>query len=642
MSLRLVLAVGGALASAGGLVLMNAPPETIPWAPRGPLERYVHNPAETCAGFALAIVAAAMFAWATRAPRQESPLVVAAVRAPAVGRARVFGAIAVVCAVGLALRLALGRYATGDLLLFVTGLAMATLALRSADRRQARSTGIRWIDIALGFVIAVVTAWVHSKGSTHWLFALIGDEIPFFEMARAIARGEREWNAFDVVGGVYETHAFLDSAYHATVMRGIGRMDVVGWRLSLALLAGASAALLYLAGVVLRGRPLGFAAAAVLGSSHYLMAFSHIGYNNSHAVFYNVLAALMLGLAWRTGRWHHHWLAGVALGLCLYTFLAAAAFWIVAAVVLVTEIVLRRSWRHRMAVAFAALGFAATVAPALWVTRPERLTRVLSKNSVELVVSHHPAAAAGGVQSENLIRSGLALWADEQITGHHLGGRLLDPVTGVLLILGLAAAAAAWRGFAERMALTWFAGGLILVAVSHYEPSPSTSRLLVVLPGVALLSGLAVDRLAVASGRARLAVGGVVCVALVLALPTLNLHQLFVVSPRKMAPNRAVMVMKALQEHAPRAVVDVGTPDGNVPWMLQAYPWLEERYRSFSDGQWHAGEPLPIDGDPIVYVDPSSEPLVDVVPARLPAHYRRVEDRDPSGQYRVVLFVPAP
>jgi len=237
----------------------------------------------------------------------------------------------------------------------------------------------------------------------------------------------------------------------------------------------------------------------------------------------------------------------------------------------------------------------------------------------------------------------LAFWSDELITGHHLGGSLVDPLTGALLILGLATALLGRRGYAERLALVWFIGGLVLVAVSHYEPGPSTSRLLIVIPAVALLCGLAVCRIvrAFEPTRRRLVAGVVVCFALGSVLPWLNLHQLLVVSPRKMIPSHVVMVMKALQEHAPHTVVEVGSRyDGEMDGVGSAYPWLKDRYRFL--GEDELAEMMPGAGAsrPVFFVDEESRHLLERLRARLPPDYRSVEDRDRSGQYRTHLFVP--
>ena len=629
----------------GGIALVHAPADTVPWIDAGWLEghRDLPNLAEIIAGLVLALAAAALIVATTPRPatRPAEPRPPGggdetAVRKPwRMGAASSAGAGA--CAVALALRLADRVADVVDIALFAALLALGALTVRSLDRRRRRPTGIRTADLSAAAAIAAGTTLLHSIGSDHWLFAWIGDEIPFFEHARDIVGGA-PWNAFDVVGGVYATHSWLDTAYHAAVMAVVG-VDVVGWRLAVALLMGAAAAGVYLIGVVAGGRFVGCAAAALLASSHYLMAFSHIGYNNSHAVFANVVAALALTLAWRTGRWHHHWLTGAALGLCLYTFLAALVFWAVAGVVVAWEILHRRSRRHLLAVAFAVLGFTVTVIPALWVTTLDRLEHIGTKNTVALAAEHHPGRGPMELRLEMLARSALSFWSDTLARGHHVGGALVDPLTGALLILGLLAACAHLRGWVERLALAWFVVGIVLVAASCYDPWPSTSRLLTLIPAVALLGALAIRRIVEPLGARAAALSGLL---LWLLLPWLNLRQLFVESPKHaMSSGRFVMVLKAMHEHAPRPIVDVGTePDPPLLATLPAYPWLKDRYRFLPHGEMTAeAVRQAVDAGAVFFLGPASQDLADELRSRLPPTFQQVEDMDRMGRSRTTLFV---
>jgi hypothetical protein len=651
-----VARAAGLLLLGGGLALVHAPAGTLPWVGAAWLEghRDLPNLAEVIFGLSLAFAAAAIVVAATPRPRLASappaPPTLEGANEPTVREPWLMGALAGACAFALAFRLTDRVADLVDLALLAALLALGALAVRSLDRRRRRPTGIRPADLGAAAAIAAATTLLHSIGSDHWLFAWIGDEIPFFEHARDIVGGA-PWNAFDVVGGVYATHSWLDTAYHAAVMAVVG-VDVVGWRLAVALLMGAAAAGVYLIGVVADGRFVGCAAAALLASSHYLMAFSHIGYNNSHAVFANVIAALALTLAWRTGRWHHHWMAGAALGLCLYTFLAALVFWAVAAVVLLWEMLRRRSRRHLFAVVFAVLGFTVTVVPALWVTTLDRLEHIGTKNTVALAAEHHPGRGPMELRLEMLMRSALSFWSDTLARGHHVGGALVDPLTGALLILGLLAACAHLcrsppqerhlvriGGWVERVALVWFALGIVLVAASCYDPWPSTSRLLTLIPAVALLGALAIRRIVEPLG-ARAAVAS--ALLLWLLLPWLNLRQLFVESPKRaMSSGRFVMVLKAMSEHAPRPIVDVGTaPDAPLVATLPAYPWLKDRYRFLPHGEMTA-EALrqAVDAGAVFFVDQASQHLAEDLRSRLPPAFQQIEDTDRMGRYHTTLFV---
>jgi hypothetical protein len=327
------------------------------------------------------------------------------------------------------------------------------------------------------------------------------------------------------------------------------------------------------------------------------------------------------------------------LGLCLYTFLAGILFWAVAAVVVLWEILRRRSPRHRLAVAFTLLAFALTVAPALWITTLDRLGHVGTKNTIALAAEHHPGTEPLDLRLETLLRSVLSFWSDDLITGHHLGVALVDPLTAALLVLGLVAACVQLSGWAERLAVVWLVVGMVLIAASHYEPTPSTSRMLTLMPAVALLAGVAVQRVATPLG-ARAAAASVLLLWLV--LPPLNLHQLFVASPaRAMAAGRVVMVMKAMQEHAPRPIVDVGTePDGDIEATLGAYPWLADRYRFLPHDDMPA-EALQraVDAGAVFFLDQGSRHLVEDLRSRLPPDFQEIDDVERARQYHTTGFV---
>jgi hypothetical protein len=633
----------GLLLLAAGLALVHAPPGTLSWihGPWAEGHRDMPNPAETAAGVVLAFAAAALVVAVTpRRPAAASAPSNDVAREPVKPRPLVWALGGLTCASALALRLADRVADIVDVALLAALLGLGALAVRGLDRRRRRPTGIRGADLGAAAVIAAGGTALHSIRLDHWLFAWIGDEIPFFEHARDVVAGAA-WNAFDIVGGVYATHSNLDTAYHAAVMALVG-VDVIGWRLAVALLMGGAAAAVYLIGVVAGSRFVGWAAAAVLASSHYLMAFSHIGYNNSHAVFVNVLAALALTVAWRTGRWHHHWMAGAALGLCLYTFLAALVFWAIAAVVVLWEMLCRRSRRYLLAVAFTVLGFTVTLTPGLWVTTLDRLEHIGTKNTVALAAEHNPSRGPLELRLEMLMRSVFAFWSDDLARGHHVGGALVDPLTGALLVLGLVAACTRIRGWIERLALVWFVLGAALVAASSYDPWPSTSRLLTLMPAVALLGGVALQRVIEPLG-ARAAIASVVLLWLI--LPCLNLHQLFVESPKWAAwTGRPVMVMKALQEHAPRPIVDVSTrSDPPTEAALFPQPWLMSRYRCVPYGEMTA-ETLQqaVDAGAVLFLDEPSQHLAEVLRPRLPPGFQQIEDVDRRGRYRTTLFVIRP
>jgi len=69
----------------------------------------------------------------------------------------------------------------------------------------------------------------------------------------------------------------------------------------------------------------------------------------------------------------------------------------------------------------------------------------------------------------------------------------LDPITGVLLLLGLATAVWRWRRFGERLALVWLVVFLVLAALTR--DGPHATRLLGLVPACALLAAVGIESL---------------------------------------------------------------------------------------------------------------------------------------------------
>jgi hypothetical protein len=87
----------------------------------------------------------------------------------------------------------------------------------------------------------------------------------------------------------------------------------------------------------------------MLASSHYLIAFRRIGYNNTHPLAFSFLAMLMLVFSWRTQRVVFVYATGVATGCCLYAFQVALLTWPTALVALIIIFLRRPRWQMALA-----------------------------------------------------------------------------------------------------------------------------------------------------------------------------------------------------------------------------------------------------------------------------------------------------
>ena len=540
------------------------------------------------------------------------------------------------------------QYTPGDIALFLGGLALLAFAVDRWDRPRRESTfHFTWADGAAALALGGLALAVNLTDLTRWTFAWIGDEGSFFGAARDVAtRPGVPWNFFNLAF-VYDAHPMLDTLYQGGVMAVAGT-DVWGWRFSEVLLLAVSTVLMYPLGTALLGRVAAVAACVTLGSSHYLMAFARIAYNNLHVVFWGTLVLLLLALAWRTGRAVCVFGAGLALGFCLYTFQIAVVTWPLVALVLALIFFRRPTWGMLLAGLVLLAGWAVVVTPGLLATSPDLLIQNAINNS------HREAAASDTllVARVSLMQSLLLFWSDEIYASHYVGGALVDAVSGLLLVAGLGVCLFRLHKRAERLIFLWFAAGLALLSTSNYMPHPQLTRLLYLMPAAALLVGVAVgalDQLLRRNARLPPLLAGGVALAAIVAVPPLNLYQLLVVSPTHLGANDQIMRMKEVQQHPGRRVVEVGTKlfkdseAGNALLMFGMYPSLRDQYQYVPVAEFNPAAVSTLTGTlPIYLVTRANIRALSTLVGTLPAPYQLATDYDPAGSDKVWLLTPDP
>ncbi|MGA7730921.1 MAG: hypothetical protein WCD37_06575 [Chloroflexia bacterium] len=623
-----------------GVALMGST-DKFAWLPFGArdwLSKYVANPGALLVGGVVALLGAILAGWVGRGvmPTQSKGIYAPALRLERYGLMAL--GLGIICFGLIYWHLLAGQYTHWDFALFVAGLASLAFGINRLDRgRRGAKPTFRLADAGISALIAAVVVSINMVQLTRWNFAWIGDEGSFYGLATDIAWDRIPWNVFSLKGGVYSIHPVMDSAWQSVGMNLFG-VDVFGWRMSEVMMLGMAGPLAFLAGTALMGRVAGIVAGLALGTNHYVMAFGRIGYNNVHIVFWVTLVILMLALAWRTQRAVYLFGLGAALGMCFYTFIAATLSWPIAGIVLLMALLVKFSRRAWTAIALPILGFVAVVTPGLILTPLDYLTDQALNNSVRQV----PPGGVLEVAQQALVKSIAIFWDNQQWRHHFVGGPLADYVTGALLVVGLGVALFRLKAYPERLLAIWFAVGLVLVAVTGYLPQPSLTRLLFVMPAVALLAGLGTQAVAgTLTSRFKLdarVAGVVLVVGLAVAIPLVNLKQLLVDTPALVGANRQIMLIKALQEHPQNTIVEVAPkPDDNIEVLLRMYPDLRGRYTFMPLG--YVGPSAIVNGRPPVYfVSKENESLAEDLRRRLPG-YEATTDADDAGEYHVRLFV---
>jgi len=362
--------------------------------------------------------------------------------------------------------------------LFPVLLALAFLNLL---RHVRQVHPLFWIiSLALVFCTLQINAW--------W-FAVAGDEYAFFHVAKRIL--ERE--SLAVVGTklfhgleVYGSHPYLSSLIQAVSMKLLG-ISNFGWRFSSIYLSAISIGMFFLFFRTFAPRDTALLASVFLGSSHYLMNFAKIGYNNLQALFAMSLALWATAWALKTKRQLAFAVLGLAIGFCFYVYPAALYVIPIPGLFLLVY----APPRSRRAVS----GWVILIVSALLCMFPlflqpdywhSKLTGTFlgSLDSVQQV-----GTAPGDFASSLLHASWSFVYATRE--SHFVAASHVDPLSAALVIVGLAYLLKLVPKTRPALLLILsFAVLLVLAGASHGARLPPTTRMFLLLPWLALFAAV--------------------------------------------------------------------------------------------------------------------------------------------------------
>lgn len=407
----------------------------------------------------------------------------------------------------------------------------------------------------------------------------------------------------------------------ATLVLGPGWLAI---RLPSVLVGTATIAAAYLLGREAGGRRVGLLAAILLATSYWHLSLSRMGFR---AVWVPLVGALALAL-WlrglRTGRVAPLAGAGLALGVGLYTYLAARLLPLPLALAAAWA---RRGWRALLvplvvaAVVGLPIGLYFLRHPELFVERVENV------------------AGSGDTSPLGRLFAGLGtyVWAGDPQPRHNLDGQpVFGPIAGALFLLGVLVCLRRWRD--ARYVGLLATAGLMLLPQALASGEPHFLRAVGVLPAAQTIAAVGLDRLLGRVERAA-ARGGLVA-ALAVLWTFATARDYFVV----WAPSRPAY--EAFQGAGRDAAALLATlpPDlpvaaGSPIYASQPTYYLDvpRPPRAAFDGE-HAVV-LPADGGAVVV--PSPPGLLGDVRARLGAEELSLGRwRDPDGHPAAALYLP--
>lgn len=437
------------------------------------------------------------------------------------------------------------RWYAVAILLLLSGLAWGERD-RFAQTAEAISALGRSRLLEAGFVVATLALFLYLSvfdlGS--WYYSALGDEHAFFFTSRQMAQGQ-VFNLFSQ-NGTYGIIPYLSSYFEGKVMQLVG-ISGIGWKVSIILQVAVGLVALYGLARALYGPRVAVLALGMLAPAHYLLAYDHTGYANIETLTPAVLALFFLVIGAREGSRLLLTLSGVCAALGWYTYYPSrTTIFIVAASVLFA--MRPQNWL-RVGIPLLA-GFALLFLPLFIVNGSDIVSAMLSQSgqggSSEVVANRSllPLYNSG--------RSFLAFNYNEH-DGPYLCGSLAEPITALLLLLGIARAFATWGDRRSRLLLVWFFFSTITCGVLSKYDYVSVSRLNYLLPIVVLLAALAADQ-AIEVCRAwvprRLAwYFTALAVTVVLGASGFsNLHRWFVETPGNYASTPDALAVRAISE----------------------------------------------------------------------------------------------
>ena len=265
-------------------------------------------------------------------------------------------------------------------------------------------------------------------------------------------------------------------------------------RLVAAVVGAACAPLVYLLGRELFGLPVALIAGLVLATQRWHLDVSRLGWDPISLPFFAILSFWLLARAVRTRSWRDFIWAGLAIGLGMHGYIGYRSLPIVALILLVYAGV-RFRWAPVAFVGRAALTFAAAMLTALPVLIfAIQYPDAFNGRFQQTLVLVEPVSQQQKLAElwSNLQKHVLMFHVSGDMNGRHNlpGTPMLDPISGLLLMFGLASCVVRPFDWRSWLVFGWgvasMAGGIFTIP---YE-APQAMRTLGTTPLLALLVAL--------------------------------------------------------------------------------------------------------------------------------------------------------
>ena len=362
------------------------------------------------------------------------------------------------------------------LALVVTGLAYANVW-----RFRKQVSPVFWIVTG---ALLVYTLYINA-----WWTSIVGDDYAFLNDAMLVLDQPWQSTADQVFRGAftYGSHPYLTNILQAAFLKVFG-MNNFAWRFSSIYVAVMSLPFFYGFLKCFVQQRLALVITVLLAGSHYLIAFSRIGYNNMQALFTTGMMLYLAAAALRSSGLRSYAVLGAVMGLSFYAFPGALL-----ALPLPLVLLLIYKKLPTTGHAFAQWGTAAAAALLLitpLIFQPIYWTSKLPGSFLTSAVSANTSPAFHWFSNTVYAFLSPLFFIEES---HFVVVGFVDVFSAGLFYLGVCFVAWRWRGqrFLVFM-LCSYLFMLLTVGIIHNYLTPPATRMFMLLPWFVFFSGVGV------------------------------------------------------------------------------------------------------------------------------------------------------
>lgn len=421
------------------------------------------------------------------------------------------------------------------------------LSLANLLRYRARISPIFWV-----FSTAIV---LYSININAWWFAVIGDEYTFFRDSVFIARENslQIINEFLFRGNfIYGAHPFFSSLLHAVFLKAFGATNFA-WRFSSLYYSAIAIVFLFAFFKSFIKRRYALLASFFIGTSHVVMSFGKVGYNNLQALL--AFSIVLWASAWaiRSRRVMAFFVLGLAQALCFYVYPGALYAFPLPYLLLLLYYPPRSMQAIR--------DWATSLFALLLLTFPLFLQQDYWASKVAGTIAFNPELAESASQTirhftTNFVYSLISpLYIAKE--SHFVAVGYTDILLAVFVFIGLALVLT--RFWKNRFLTFWilsFGYLLFLVGMTHDREYPPNTRMFLLLPYLAFFAIFAIAWIAEHMKKYKFTRGFIAKSTVLLATIVLmfNLYQAYPLSYKRMTQyhNFEVLFLNIAQRYLPQ------------------------------------------------------------------------------------------